>query len=267
MTRPILVKPGSKLKLADIDADSTKGLDKESAAARLAKDRERITDAQEMLYAENKRAVLVVLQGMDTSGKDGTIKAVFTAVNPLGLEIASFGRPSDEELEHDFLWRIHNKTPRKGNIGIFNRSHYEDVLVVRVRKLVEEKVWKARYGQINRFEQLLNDMGITILKFFLHIDREEQKERLEERLADDKKHYKFRMGDLDDRALWREFQAAYEDALSKCSTEVAPWHIVPANKKWYRNALIAHTVADTLEAMKFRPTRVSFDPKTVKVPD
>jgi PPK2 family polyphosphate:nucleotide phosphotransferase len=267
MTRPILVKPGSKPRLADIDPGATKGLDKAEGARQLASDRARIGALQEGLYAEDRRALLVVLQGMDTSGKDGAVKAVFADVNPVGLEVTPFARPSEEELDHDFLWRIHKKLPRYGSIGVFNRSHYEDVLVVRVRKLTDENTWRRRYDQINQFEALVSDLGYKVLKFFLHISRQEQKQRLEERLADQAKHYKFRMGDLDDRALWDDYMAAYQDALVKCSTAAAPWHIVCADKKWYRNAVIAGTIADTLDAMGAKPPPVDFDPKKVRIPD
>jgi PPK2 family polyphosphate:nucleotide phosphotransferase len=267
MTRPILVKPGSKVRLEDIDPGETKGLTKEEGLARLEKDAARIGELQEKLYGEDKRALLVVLQGMDTSGKDGTVKGVFAQVNPVGLEIAPFGRPGEEDLDHDFLWRVHQKVPRWGHIGVFNRSHYEDVLVVRVRKLVDEKVWRKRYDQINQFEVLLTDMGVRVLKFFLYISKEEQKERLTERLNDKRKNFKFRMGDLEDRELWDQFMAAYDDALEKCSTTAAPWHIVPADKKWYRNAVIARVVAETLESMDPKPPRAEVDPKKVKIPD
>jgi len=263
--KPIQVK--GKIKLAAIDPGETDGLKKEQAAKLLERERERIDLLQEKLYAEDQRSLLVVLQGMDTSGKTGTIKAVFTAMNPHGLEVTGFGPPSDLERDHDFLWRVHQRAPRRGNVACFDRSHYEDVLVVRVKKLVPEKVWKERYRQINDFEAMLADRGTKVIKFFLHIDRAEQKERLEARLADREKLWKFRLGDLEDRALWDEFQAAYEDALEKCSTDDAPWYVVPANKKWFRNLLVARTVADTIQAMGPKPRRPDFDPKTVKVPD
>jgi PPK2 family polyphosphate:nucleotide phosphotransferase len=188
-------------------------------------------------------------------------------VNPVGLQLAIFGRPSEEELEHDFMLRAYQKLPRFGNVGLFNRSYYEDVLVVRVKKLVPGKVWKARYEQINDFEALISGLGYTLLKFYLHIDRAEQKQRLEARLEDPTKRHKFQLGDLEDRASWDDFKAAYEDALGKCSTRIAPWHIVPANKKWYRDALIARSVADTLEVMKPELPRLAFDPGSVKIPD
>jgi len=264
---PIRVKPDRPVKLSKVDPASTEGLNKADALKTLETDAARIAAAQTLMYAEDRKALLVVLQGMDTSGKDGTIRSVFAAVNPVGLEVSSFARPSEEELDHDFLWRIHKKFPRYGNIGVFNRSHYEDVLVVRVRKLAPESIWKARFDQINAFEQLASDMGYRVMKFFLHISREEQKIRLQERLSDDRKHYKFRPGDLEDRALWDEYMSAYEDVLQRCSTKTAPWHIVPADRKWYRNALIAGAVADELESMKVKRPKAIYDPSDFPIPD
>jgi PPK2 family polyphosphate:nucleotide phosphotransferase len=213
----------------------------------------RLEILQEQLWAEHRHKVLVVLQGMDTSGKDGTIRHVFEGVNPLGVRVAAFKAPSPEELEHDFLWRVHRQVPGSGEMVIFNRSHYEDVLAVRVRKLAPEKVWKARFRQINDFERLLAENGTVILKFFLHIDRDEQKERLQERLDDPLKRWKFRLGDLQDRALWDEYMKAYEDVLAKTSTEHAPWYIVPSNKKWYRNLVVATALVEALEKLGMKP--------------
>ncbi len=263
--KPIRVK--GKIKLGEIDPGDTNGLKKEQAGKLLEKERERIAELQDALYAEDRRSVLVVLQGMDTSGKSGTIRGVFSAVNPLGIEVTGFGPPSALELDHDFVWRIHQRLPRRGNIGVFDRSHYEDVLVVRVKKLAPEKVWKERYRQINDFEDMVTEHGTRILKFFLHIDRAEQKERLEARLADPNKQWKFRLGDLEDRVLWDQFHAAYEDALEKCSTDAAPWYVVPANKKWYRNLCVARVVADTLAEMNPKPRKPAADLKDVKIPD
>jgi PPK2 family polyphosphate:nucleotide phosphotransferase len=263
--KPIRVK--GKIKLSAIDPNDTDGLKKDQAVKLLEETRERIGIQQEKLYAENQRALLVVLQGMDTSGKSGTINGVFQGVHPHGLEVHAFGPPSDLERDHDFLWRIHHAAPRRGNIGVFDRSHYEDVLVVRVRKLAPEKVWKERYKQINDFEAALTEQGTRVLKFFLHIDRAEQKERFEARLADKDKWWKFRLGDLEDRALWDEYQRAYDDALEKCSPDHAPWYVVPANKKWYRNLVVAHVVAEALEEMDPRIRKPDFDPKKVVIPD
>jgi PPK2 family polyphosphate:nucleotide phosphotransferase len=190
-----------------------------------------------------------VLQAMDTGGKDGTIKHVFRGVNPQGCQVSSFKAPSAEESAHDFLWRYHQRVPSRGMIGIFNRSHYEDVLVVRVKGLVPEEVWRPRYAVINQFEQALSLSGVTVLKFYLHISRDEQKRRLESRLADADKRWKFSANDLRERRYWDDYMAAFEEAISNTSTDVAPWYVVPANNKWYRNLVIARTIADTLEAM------------------
>ena len=229
--------------------------------------RRRIQDLQERLYAENEQGLLVVLQAMDTGGKDGTIKHVFGGVNPQGCRISSFKAPSAEEANHDFLWRYHKSAPARGRIGIFNRSHYEDVLVVRVKGLVDEKVWRERYGLINEFERNLTRNGITVLKFFLHISKDEQKRRLESRLADPDKRWKFSKNDIKERAFWDDYQAAFEDAINECSTSHAPWYVVPANKKWYRNLVVARTIADTLEAMdpQFPPAEQGLE--TVTIPD
>ena len=254
------VVPGSKVQLATWDPADDGGLTKGKEADRLlARDIERMFEAQERLYAEGRRALLVVLQAMDTGGKDGTIKNVFSGVNPTGCRVTSFKAPSEEELAHDFLWRIQKAVPRYGEIGIFNRSHYEDVLVVRVRELVPESVWRGRYERINRFEKDLVDSGIQVLKFFLHISKDEQKERLEARLADKDKLWKFNVGDLAERKRWDEYQEAYAEALTRCSTEWAPWIVVPANRKWYRNLVVARAIAEKLEEMKPKPRTPSED--------
>jgi PPK2 family polyphosphate:nucleotide phosphotransferase len=207
---------------------------------------------QNVLYAEHKHNFLIVLQGMDTSGKDGTIKHVFRGVNPQGVKIANFKVPSHIELDHDYLWRVHKKVPGKGEIVIFNRSHYEDVLVVRVHDLVPKNVWSKRYAQINAFEKILADEGTTILKFFLHIDLDEQKERLQARLDDPQKQWKFRKGDLDERKVWPNYIQAYEDVLSKTSTKYAPWYIIPSNRKWYRNLIISTILIETLKNLNMK---------------
>lgn len=213
------------------------------------------------LFAENRRSVLLVLQGMDTSGKDGTIRAATTGINPLDFSITAFKQPSMEELDHDFLWRIHKATPGRGRIGIFNRSHYEDVLVVRVHKLVPRSVWRARYEAINRFERYLTANGTTVLKCFLHISKDEQRQRLEARLADPTKRWKFSKADVEERKLWDDYQQAYEDALTRCNTEYAPWHVVPADRKWYRNLVVSNLLRETLEKMdpKFPPEEEGLD--------
>lgn len=224
----------------------------------------RLTDLQERLYAESRRSLLVVLQGRDTCGKDGTIRRVFDAVNPQGCIVTSFKKPNELELSHDYLWRVHHPVPAKGMIGIFNRSHYEDVLVVRVRELVPRTVWAKRYQQINDFERMLSENGVTILKFFLHISREEQKERLLARLEDPAKHWKFNASDLAERALWPSYTNAYRDALRKCSTPWAPWYIVPADKKKVRNYLVAQVVVDTLQRMAPKYPKADSEALTLK---
>ena len=244
------VEPGERVSLATVDPGETEHYKKKKDVAReLEKQRRRIQDLQERLYAENKQGLLIVLQALDTGGKDGTIKHVFSGVNPQGCRVSSFKIPSAEEANHDFLWRYHKSVPARGRIGIFNRSHYEDVLIVRVKNLVPEEIWRERYEQINAFERNLTLEGITVLKFFLHISKDEQKRRLQRRLDDPNKRWKISSDDLAERAIWDAYQQAFEDALGECSTEHAPWYIVPANKKWYRNLVVARTIADTLGAM------------------
>ncbi|MBO1020690.1 polyphosphate kinase 2 family protein [Methylobacterium sp. SD274] len=245
----VTVQPGEALDLAAIDADADGGLDKEASKQALLVEHGRIQALQERLYAEHRRSLLVVLQAIDTGGKDGTIRSVFEGVNPQGCRVWSFKVPSAEERDHDFLWRYHAKVPGRGMIGVFNRSHYEDVLVVRVKSLEPEDVWRPRYDLINDFERMLTLSGVTVLKFFLHISKDEQKERLEARIADPEKHWKFDAADLVERQSWDAYQSAFTDALSRCSTPHAPWRVVPANRKWYRNLLVARTIANTLEAM------------------
>jgi len=245
------VKPDSKVDLSKHDPGDRRQFEggKEESLLELEKLSKRLGELQELLYAENKQRVLVVLQAMDTGGKDGTIRRVFADVNPQGVRVASFKAPTPEELAHDYLWRVHKVVPGNGEIVIFNRSHYEDVLVVRVHNLVPKQVWSKRYEQINNFERLLAETGTTILKFFLHIDLDEQKERLQARLDDPAKHWKFRLGDLDERKLWPEYMKAYEDALEKTSTDYAPWYIIPANRKWYRDLVISRILVETLESL------------------
>jgi PPK2 family polyphosphate:nucleotide phosphotransferase len=244
------VKPGTRVRLERRDHGETLGWDKESAAPELVKQLTRLAELQDRFWAEAKRSVLVVLQGIDAAGKDGTIKKVMEAFNPQGCPVTSFKVPSAEELAHDYLWRVHKKVPRKGEIGIFNRSHYEDVLVVRVHGLVPRKVWSARYDQINDFERILADNGTTIVKFFLAIDKDEQRERFQARYDDPTKRWKFSMADLEERQLWDDYQAAFDDALSTCSTDRAPWYLIPANHKWFRNLAVATILADTIAALK-----------------
>jgi PPK2 family polyphosphate:nucleotide phosphotransferase len=220
---------------------------------------ERLTELQAMLYADGRYAVLVVLQARDAGGKDGTVRKVFGACNPLGCQVTSFKAPTPIELGHDYLWRVHQATPAKGMIGIFNRSHYEDVLVVRVKELVPKPVWSKRYDQINEFEKLLDENRVKILKFFLHISRDEQAKRLRDRLNDPTKNWKFRAGDLDDRDLWDDYTKAYRDALRQCSTPWAPWYVVPADDKKARNYLITRTVVETLDNLGLRYPKAASD--------
>ncbi len=248
--QPIIPKPGSKVKLGSFDPDYHEDYDKQSAGEEVARLQARIEAFQEMLYAQGAQALLIVLQAMDAGGKDGTIRRVFEGVNPQGVRVVSFKAPTPEELAHDFLWRVHEHVPPKGYIGIFNRSHYEDVLVVRVNDLVPQAVWKQRYDQINSFERLLADTGTRILKFYLHISKAEQKERLQARLDDPTKQWKFSLGDLPVRERWDDYMQAYEDALSNCNTEYAPWYIVPANHKWYRDLVVTRAIVAAMEDMK-----------------
>ena len=252
------VKPGSKVHLGEINPSDTGKFDgdKKKAYDVLAGLTIEMADLQERLYAEHKHAILIVLQGMDTSGKDGTIEHVFEGVNPQGVSVASFKAPTAEELSHDFLWRIHKRTPGKGEITIFNRSQYEDVLIVRVHEMVPEKVWRKRYDDINNFEKSLTSEGTTILKFFLHISKEEQKQRFLDRLAKPSKHWKFNPADLKERDLWNDYQKAYEDAIAETSTKYAPWYIVPADRKWFRNLMIATILVQTLKDLDPKPVSI-----------
>jgi PPK2 family polyphosphate:nucleotide phosphotransferase len=245
------VKPGSKVNLHNYDPGDKSAMPegKEEGQKELYELNGELESLQELLFAEHRHKVLIVLQGMDTSGKDGVIRHVFEGVNPQGVRVANFKVPTAIELDHDYLWRVHQQVPGRGEIVIFNRSHYEDVLVVRVHELVPEQVWSRRYAQINDFERLLVEEGTTILKFFLHISLEEQKERLQARLDDPTKRWKFRLGDLAERKLWGEYEHAYQDAISQTSTEWAPWYIIPADRKWYRNLVIATVIVNTLKKL------------------
>lgn len=247
-----LVLPGSpRIDLSTHDPDSKDGFDGEKAEGKVAlrELNSSLSALQTRLWAESRQRLLVVLQAMDTGGKDGTIRSVFKGVNPQGVRVVGFGRPTDAELAHDYLWRIHPNVPGNGEIAIFNRSHYEDVLVVRVRKLVPEERWRRRYEQINEFERMLSDEGTTIVKLYLHISEDEQRDRLQARLDEPDKRWKFNEGDLEDRVLWEDFQEAYAEAVARTSTEHAPWFIVPANRKWYRNLVVATILIQTLEKM------------------
>ncbi len=262
------VKPSEKINLTTFDAQDTSGYEgnKEQAKNDILKLNAELEVLQELLYAEHKHKILIVLQGMDTSGKDGTVRHVFEGVNPQGVKVVSFKVPTQIELDHDYLWRIHPYTPASGEIVIFNRSHYEDVLVVRVHGLVPQDIWKKRYEQINAFEKTLVDEGSTILKFYLHISPDEQKARLQERLDDPKKRWKFSSADLQERKRWGEYMQAYEDMLAKTSTDYAPWYIVPANRNWFRNLVIASVVVKTLKGLKMAYPQPKEDLAGITIP-
>lgn len=244
------VEPGSKVDLAEYPTSMTCGLDKHTARKLLDPLKDEIHELQTLLYAASQHSLLIVLQGMDTSGKDGTVSKVLESVNPLGCRVWPFKTPTPLELAHDFLWRVHAKVPEKGMMTVFNRSHYEDVLIVRVKELVPESVWSKRYDQINAFEELLTESGTIVLKFFLHISKDEQKERLLKREEDPEKAWKLSVDDWKERQYWAQYQTAYEVALSKCSTTAAPWLVVPADRKWFRDLAVAQAIADTLRPYK-----------------
>jgi PPK2 family polyphosphate:nucleotide phosphotransferase len=243
------VRAGRRLDLADHDPAETFGWEKEVAKSALAVEVTRLAELQKLLFAERTRSLLVVLQAMDAGGKDGTLRDVFTGLNPAGVRVISFGVPSAEELGHDYLWRIHRHTPADGHIAVFNRSHYEDVLVVRVKQLVPVAVWRKRYTHIRQFEELLVDEGTTIVKLFLHISAEEQRQRLQDRIDNPDERWKFRLGDLEERRLWPEYMRAYRDALARTSTPEAPWYVVPGDRKWVRNLTVARILRHTLERL------------------
>lgn len=254
MSKNYKIRLGEKIDLKSFDPDDTSwlpdGLD--HVSSELKKMRKKLIKLQQLLYAQNKNKLLIVLQAMDSGGKDGTIRSIFKGVNPQGVKVANFKVPTPIELAHDYLWRVHSQTPATGEIVIFNRSHYEDVLVVRVRELVPEKVWKKRYQHIKEFERLLADEGTTILKFFLYISKSEQKKRFLSRINNPEKNWKFNPGDIDERQLWDEYMRAYEDAICKTSNSYAPWYIIPANNKRYRDYVIAKIIIESLEKLKMK---------------
>jgi PPK2 family polyphosphate:nucleotide phosphotransferase len=260
------VRPGSRVHLGSFDVAATHGHERGDADEELAAGLERLTSLQERIWAEGRHPVLVVLQGIDAAGKDGTIKHVMTALNPQGCPVTSFKAPTAPELAHDYLWRAHQRVPGKGEIGIFNRSHYEDVLVVRVHQLVPEERWKRRYDQINAWERMLADEGTTIVKFFLAIDKDEQRKRFQQRLDDPTKRWKFRMSDLEERKLWDAYRSAFEEALERCSTDWAPWYLIPANRGWFRNLAVTEILGDALEELDPQYPPVEADvPKGLKL--
>ena len=261
------VEPGKAFRLVDRDPrDGGAFAGKDQAKAQVAEDAKAIDALQDRLFAEGKRALLVVLQGIDCAGKDGTVRAVFNTCGPIGVKVQPFKAPTPVELAHDYLWRVHKACPEHGFIGIFNRSHYEDVLVVKVKNYASPEAIERRYDEINAFEKMLTQNGTTILKFMLNISKDEQAERLRDRLADPEKRWKFNPGDLDDRALWDDYMAAYETMVNRCSTEHAPWYVVPADRNWVRNGIISRIVCETLEAMDPQfPQPKDWDPDKIEV--
>lgn len=261
-----MLKTGTRVRLTQVDPSSKAGSSKEEAARRVTELQERMAALQIAFYAEHQRALLIVLQAMDTGGKDGAVKAICHGIDPNGIDLTNFKYPTPEEWDHDFLWRIHKAAPRKGMIGIWNRSHYEDVLVPKVQESITDKVWRARCEDIVSFERLLLRNGTTMLKFFLHISKEEQKVRLQSRLDNPEKHWKFNPGDLKARALWNKYMSTYEGTIALTATEEAPWQIVPANRKWARDLVLLEAVVAKLEEMKPQYPKPDFDPKTIIIP-
>ena len=263
-----IVKPGAFVSLEDYPPEYTGTYEKKGQTkARLKKLHKHLLKLQELLYAESQHSLLIILQGMDTCGKDGTIRKVMAGINVQGCDVVSFKVPTTDELSRDFLWRAHKAVPSKGKIGIFNRSHYEDVLVVRVHDLVPEQVWTQRYQQINDFEKMLVENGTIVLKFFLHISKDEQKERLESRISDPTKHWKVEESDIRERAYWDDYMKAYEVMLQKCSTDWAPWYIIPANKKWYRNLVITESIVERLRKLGMQYPEPAIDITKLRIED
>ncbi|OGO65811.1 MAG: polyphosphate kinase 2 [Chloroflexi bacterium RBG_19FT_COMBO_50_10] len=259
------IKTGSKVDLGKIDADYHGDYDnEESTIDELNKYCRRLSELQSLMYAENKNSLLIVLQAMDGGGKDGTIRHVMEALNPQGCNVVGFKVPTAEELAHDYLWRIHKMTPRRGHITVFNRSHYEDVLVVRVHNLVPKDVWSKRYNEINAFERGLANSGTTIVKFFLHIDKEEQLKRFRDRLDEADKQWKISDADYEEREFWDDYQQAYVDAISKCSFNYAPWYVIPGNRKWFRNLAVSQILVETMEGWKMKYPAPSVDLAMIK---
>ena len=263
--KKLVVKPGTKVRLSDWDPDETLGHKKGvKAETKLAESVARLDTLQYLMFAEKKHALLVVFQAMDAGGKDGTIRHVMSGLNPAGCTVTGFKQPTPEEAAHDFLWRIHNAVPAIGYFGIFNRSHYEDVLITRVHELLPKEVWSERYDQINAFEKALAQNSVTIVKFFLHISKDEQKKRFLDRIDDPDKRWKISLTDFAERKFWDEYQLAYEHALTRCSTPVAPWYIVPANKRWFRNLAVSRILVETLEELKMKFPKPRVDIKDLK---
>lgn len=265
-----LVKPGKRVDFSKIDSNEKALIEHASKVDHLPYFEElqdELQRLQKMLYAQNKHRFLIVMQAMDTGGKDGCIKHVFSRIDPQGIHVRSFKKPTEEELARDFLWRVHSRVPRNGEMVIFNRSHYEDVIAVRVKNIFPEKVWKQRIKHIIDFERMMAEEGTTIIKVYLHISKDEQKERLQARLDNEHKHWKFNPDDLKDRERWDDFMHAYEDVLAQTSTEHAPWFVVPANRKWYRNLCVARIVLDTMKSLHMEFPPIDWDPKAMKIGD
>ena len=263
------VKPGSKVDLRKIESGEKTLFEgsKDEIEAQFDTLQHQLQELQKRLYAENKHRILVVMQAMDTGGKDGCIKHVFSRIDPQGIRVCSFKKPSEVELAHDFLWRVHAQVPSTGQLVIFNRSHYEDIIAVRVKKLFPDEVWQRRQRHVVEFERMLAEEGTTIVKIFLHISKNEQKRRLEARLENQQKHWKVNPDDLVDRARWNDFMEAYEDAMSATSTNYAPWYVIPADRKWYRNLCVARIMLDTLQKLDMKYPDITWDPKMLRIED
>ncbi|MGJ8655298.1 MAG: polyphosphate kinase 2 family protein [Akkermansiaceae bacterium] len=266
-SKQYIVKPGSKVKLSEIDTNdkSLYTAGKEHHHDELHDLREELRELQNLLYAEGKQKLLVIIQAMDTGGKDGCVKSVFGRVDPQGIHVSSFKQPSKEELSHDYLWRIHQHAPGNGMIAVFNRSQYEDIIAVKVKEIFPESVWSKRYRHVVEFERMLAEEGTKIVKIFLHISKDEQKERLQARLDEADKNWKFNPGDLEDRARWDDFMAEYENIFEKTSTDEAPWFIVPADRKWYRNLVVSQIIIDALESLNMKYPTTDWDPADIKI--
>ena len=264
-TDPFCVTPGQPFHLSERETYVDGGLEKDDGKDAFHALSRRLVELQENLYAEQKRAMLVVMQAMDAGGKDSTLKAVFGPVDPAGCKVKSFKKPNDEELAHDYLWRVHHYAPKRGYIGVFNRSHYEDAVTVAVKHLVPEPIWSKRVGHINDFERMLTDEGTVIVKFFLHISKDYQKERLQRRLDRPDKHWKFNVADLEERARWGKYQDRYSEVMAQTSHDHAPWYVVPAERRWFRNLLVAKVLVDKLESINPQPPKADFDPKSIVI--
>ncbi len=260
-----LVRPGQKVDVTDLPTRYDGPITKEEGQAEFTRLSAELGSLQETLYAEGKRSLLVVLQAMDAAGKDSTVRHVFGPINPAGCQVTSFKAPSKEELAHDYLWRVHQHAPVSGNIAVFNRSHYEELLIVRVRDFAPKDVWQQRYQHINAFENMLADEGTAVVKFMIHVSKDYQKERLQRRLDRPDKHWKFNVEDLDERARWDDYMDAFSDVVSKCSTDAAPWYVIPSERRWYRNLAITRVLVDQLKAMDPQMPKPTFDPSNIAI--